>query len=66
VLAVEPPPQSAVPHPVPVTADPAAPKQKLICSKCGQAVSYAVAKFCWFNKPKFGGNVYCMDRQKAV
>jgi len=25
-----------------------------------------VAKFCWFNKPRFGGKVYCMECQKAV
>lgn len=42
------------------------PKQKLICHKCDMPVPYAVAKFCWFNKPKFGGNVYCMECQKKV
>ena len=42
------------------------PKQKLICHSCGAAVGYNVAKFCWFNKPKFGGNIYCMDCQKGV
>lgn len=42
------------------------PKQKLVCSACNIPVSYAVAKFCWFNKPKFGGKVYCMDCQKKV
>jgi len=41
-------------------------KSKLICTTCGTGVSYAVAKFCWFNKPKFGGKVYCMDCQKTV
>lgn len=41
-------------------------KSKLICTSCGVSVSYAVAKFCWFNKPKFAGKVYCMDCQKAV
>jgi hypothetical protein len=29
-------------------------------------VSNAVARFCWFNKPRFGGLVYCMDCQKKV
>jgi hypothetical protein len=41
-------------------------KSKLICASCGMAVSYAVAKFCWFNKPKFAGKVFCMDCQKTV
>ena len=42
------------------------PKQKLICHSCGVALAYNVAKFCWFNKAKFGGNLYCMDCQKKV
>lgn len=42
------------------------PKQKLICHSCSETVSYAIAKFCWFNKPKFNGNVYCMECQKKV
>jgi hypothetical protein len=41
-------------------------KSKLACVTCGTIVAYNVAKFCWFNKPRFGGNVYCMDCQKAV
>lgn len=41
-------------------------KQKLVCHSCSESVSYNVAKFCWFNKPKFGGNLYCMDCQKKV
>ncbi len=41
-------------------------KSKLACATCGTIVAYNVAKFCWFNKPRFGGNVYCMDCQKAV
>lgn len=46
--------------------EPAKTKQKLICATCSQPVPYNVAKFCWFNKPKFGGNVYCMDCQKTI
>jgi hypothetical protein len=47
--------------------DGAAEKQsKLVCAACGTAVSYSVARFCWFNKPRFGGLVYCMDCQKKV
>ena len=40
------------------------PKKKLICHECNLPVPYAVAKFCWFNKPKFGGNLYCKECQK--
>jgi len=42
------------------------PKQKFACHSCGALVGYNVAKFCRFNKPKFGGNIYCMDCQKTV
>ena len=41
-------------------------KQKLICHSCAEPVPYNVAKFCWFNKPKFGGNLYCIECQKKV
>lgn len=42
------------------------PKSKLACHSCGEQVAYNVAKFCWFNKAKFGGNVFCIDCQKKV
>lgn len=42
------------------------PKSKLACHSCGEQVAYNVAKFCWFNKARFGGNVFCMDCQKKV
>jgi len=42
------------------------PRQKLECHSCGVSVGYNVAKFCWFNKPKFGGKIYCMDCQKKI
>lgn len=41
-------------------------KSKRACVNCGISVTYNVAKFCWFNKPRFGGKVYCMECQKAV
>jgi hypothetical protein len=44
----------------------AKPKQRLVCHSCREPVPYNVAKFCWFNKPKFGGNIFCMDCQKKV
>ena len=57
-----------------VTAEPTVPqeasgndkKSKLACSICGTVVAYNIAKFCWFNKPRFGGKVFCMECQKAV
>lgn len=59
---------AAVPMPeaAPPTEPEQKPKQKLVCHSCGTSVGYNVAKFCWFNKPKFGGNIYCMDCQKTV
>lgn len=41
-------------------------KSKLVCATCGTFFVYSVARFCWLNKPRFGGNVYCMDCQKAI
>lgn len=41
-------------------------KSKLICSMCNASVTYSVAKFCWVNKVRFGGNVFCMDCQKKI
>ena len=42
------------------------PKQKLIFHLCNEAVPCTVAKFCWFNKPKSGENLYCIECQKKV
>ncbi|MCL2524840.1 MAG: NERD domain-containing protein [Betaproteobacteria bacterium] len=63
--------------PPPAVASPALPEasatagakgksSKLICHQCNASVSYTVAKFCWGNKARFNGNVYCMDCQKSV
>lgn len=41
-------------------------KSKLACTSCGTIVAYSVAKFCWFNKPRFGGKVFCFECQKAI
>lgn len=73
-------PQAAQPKPTIATAAPATrpepapnaasspkdgkPKSKLVCHSCGKQVARSVAKFCWFNKAKFGGNIFCMDCQK--
>lgn len=58
-------PAAVVEPAVEATEDAAKPKQKLICATCSDPVAYNVAKFCWFNKPKFGGKIYCMECQKA-
>lgn len=61
-IAADKPPANEKPE----DAETKKPKQKLICHSCGTAIMYNVAKFCWFNKSKFGGNIYCMDCQKKV
>ena len=33
------------------------------CARCGVGVSFAVVKFCWNNKARFGDAVYCMECQ---
>lgn len=47
-------------------AKPAAESSKYTCEGCECGLPYAVAKFCWLNKPKFGGKVYCRDCQARV
>lgn len=42
------------------------PDQKFVCHSCAQSVSLNVTKFCWFNKSKFGGHVFCLECQKTV
>jgi hypothetical protein len=42
------------------------PKKKMVCHACASAVPYQVARFCWFNKPRFGGNVYCINCQSNI
>lgn len=65
--------REATPEPIP--AEPAAvpetvveegKKSKLACSSCGTVVAYNIAKFCWFNKPRFGGKVFCFECQKSI
>ena len=48
-------------------SEPATPRRRgLRCASCGESISYAVAKFCWVNKPRFGGLIYCMPCQQRV
>lgn len=44
----------------------AKPGKEYRCHACATVVELKVARFCWFNKPKFNGNVYCMSCQKDV
>lgn len=38
--------------------------RKLICSHCGERISFAEGKFCWNNGTRFGGLQYCRKHQK--
>lgn len=65
--------RSAVPPSAPASApaptqpsEPAAETSKYSCAECECGLPYAVAKFCWLNKLKFGGKVYCRDCQAKV
>ncbi len=55
-----------VPTPEEPPADSEPKKARLICNTCGATVEYKVARFCWFNKARYGGNVYCRDCQPNV
>lgn len=64
---VAPPPPRPVSSPTPDSAAPAGeaakPGKEYRCNACAAAVDLKVARFCWFNKQKFGGNVYCRECQ---
>ena len=38
---------------------------KYFCFQCKKDISEKVAKFCFQNRPKFGGKAYCFDCQKS-
>lgn len=42
------------------------PAKRLICASCGVKISYNVGVFCWRNKKRFHGNVYCYECQKKI
>lgn len=42
------------------------PGRGLRCLACHESISFAVAKFCWANKGRFGGNTYCIPCQRRI
>jgi len=49
------------PQEAPAAQKPA--KSKLICACCGNPVALNVARFCWFNKPRFKEQIVCQPCQ---
>ncbi len=41
-------------------------KSKLVCSACSCSVPFNVARFCWLNKARFDGNIFCLECQKRA
>jgi hypothetical protein len=60
------PVRKAAPAAQPTCRDTEQSRSKRVCAACGVSVTYSVAKFCWFNKPRFGGQIYCMACQRTV
>lgn len=58
-------PQLSVPA-VESASLPPARASKYTCSKCSETVDQAVARFCWLNKQRFGGRVYCREHQMSA
>ncbi|WP_165008872.1 hypothetical protein [Neisseria yangbaofengii] len=42
------------------------PSLHLFCAACKKRVSETVARYCWHNKTRFGGKVYCFNCQKNI
>lgn len=40
--------------------------KRLFCAACQKSVTPTVARFCWNNKAKFQGKVYCFHCQKKI
>ena len=40
--------------------------KRLFCAACQKSVTPTVARFCWNNKAKFQGKVYCFNCQKKI
>ena len=59
-------PKAPMEAPTPCAPCLASEKTKYACAACSEAVPYNVAKFCWLNKPKFGGQIFCRGCQPAA
>jgi hypothetical protein len=60
---------STEPHtPATRSPAPALPRQRSghACASCGEPVSFAVVKFCWNNKDRFDGAIYCIECQQRI
>jgi len=55
----------AEPQPRTYQAKKRAPSSQNFCARCRANISQTVAKFCFNNKPRFGGRAYCIDCQKT-
>ncbi len=70
VVASSAPSQRIAERATPPTTEARSSAAKLVrtyaCTARQAMASYAEARFCWFNKQKFGGNVYCRACQKAA
>lgn len=40
--------------------------KRLFCAACKKTVTANVARYCWNNKSRFGGRVYCYDCQRNL
>lgn len=76
-FGIEPLPEPATALPSPVITPPQAPEKsdssprsaaptRLFCAACKKTVTPKVASYCWNNKPRFQGKVYCYHCQKNV
>lgn len=50
------------PHKAVVSAAPK-PRKTYNCATCGDSVELKVARYCWFNKPRFNGEIRCRVHQ---
>jgi len=41
-------------------------ENEYFCANCKSSIATVVAKYCWNNKPKFGGKAYCRPCQAKV
>ncbi len=49
-----------------ISSTPSKEPKKYFCVSCKAGISHAEARFCWLNKPKFGGKILCRSCQKET